>query len=106
MIELDEARCEVRRFGKEVNLTPKEYQIMTTLVDAQGEVVSRDEIIERAWDRDSRASSVGEVLDHLVVNQHIRRLRSKIVFETIITVTGRGFKAARGAFKRTSFQWS
>lgn len=52
-IELDPARRTVRRGGRELDLSPKERAVLEVLLAAGGAVVSAEELLERAWDRDA-----------------------------------------------------
>lgn len=71
----------------EVELTPKEYEVLRLLIYNKGIVISRDTILRRVWgiefDGDSR-----------VVDTHIKKLRSKLGNESrhIRTVIGTGYK--------------
>ncbi|MGH9259442.1 MAG: response regulator [Acidimicrobiales bacterium] len=49
-LELDTASREVRRGGRLVELTPKEYAVLEYLMRHQGRVMSRTLITEYAWD--------------------------------------------------------
>jgi DNA-binding response OmpR family regulator len=49
-LELDTGSREVRRGGKLIELTPKEYAVLEYLVRHQGRVMSRTLITEYAWD--------------------------------------------------------
>ena len=49
-VNLDPARREVTRDGRQVRLTAREFAVLETLLAAQGRVVSQEELLERAWD--------------------------------------------------------
>ncbi|RZU51784.1 DNA-binding response OmpR family regulator [Krasilnikovia cinnamomea] len=49
-VVLDEARHVVTRDGSVVALTPKEFAVLHVLLRARGQVVSAEELLERAWD--------------------------------------------------------
>src|SRR3954463_7171730 len=49
-VELDSARREVRRGGSLVELTPKEFGLLETLMAAGGDVLSAEELLLRVWD--------------------------------------------------------
>jgi DNA-binding response OmpR family regulator len=49
-IELDRLRHVARRGGRELDLTPKEYQLLEYFVLHGGEVVRRTELLEKVWD--------------------------------------------------------
>lgn len=52
-LEVDTARRAVRRAGRPVALTRKEYGVIVELVRAQGAVVSAEELLARVWDENA-----------------------------------------------------
>ena len=52
-VRLDPARFEVRRDGREIRLAPKEFAVLRVLLAAEGNVVSAEELLERAWDENA-----------------------------------------------------
>ena len=80
----------VLAYGKEVRLTPIEFQILYLLASNAGRVFSTDEIFERVWNE-----KMYEPNNTVMV--HIRRIREKIEVnsrnaEIIKTVWGVGYK--------------
>jgi DNA-binding response OmpR family regulator len=74
--------------GQEVALTPKEFGILECLASDPGRVVSRQEIMEQAWD----AHWYGPVK---ALDVHVASLRKKLGESRMIeTVYGRGFRLA------------
>jgi DNA-binding response OmpR family regulator len=71
--------------GQEINLTTKEYNILSLLAVTPEKVFSRDEIIEHAlgcdFDGFDRA-----------IDTHIKKLRAKIGDDYILTVYGMGYR--------------
>ena len=51
-VELDEARHEVRRGGRRVELTPTEFKLLRYLLLNAGRVVSKQQILDRVWPDD------------------------------------------------------
>src|ERR687887_2608572 len=49
-IELDPARHEARRRGKPIELQGKEFALLRVLLEAEGRVVSGEELLARVWD--------------------------------------------------------
>ena len=49
-IELDIPRHRAFRDGRMLDLTPKEFAVLSVLMRASGEVVSAEELLEKAWD--------------------------------------------------------
>jgi DNA-binding response OmpR family regulator len=74
--------------GAEVPLTPKEFAILECLLADPGRLISRQEIVERAWDEHWYGPT--KVLD-----VHLAALRRKLGDPTLIeTVYGHGFRLA------------
>ncbi|MBV6682508.1 response regulator transcription factor [Bacillus sp. JRC01] len=73
--------------GAEVELTPKEYDLLLLLIENKNIVLSRDTILDRVWGMDFDG-------DSRVVDTHIRKLRSKLGTESryIRTVIRTGYK--------------
>ena len=69
-LELDAVRHRASRAGVRLDLTPKEFALLSLLVRRAGEVLSRTLISEQVWD-------VNFESDTNVVDVHVRRLRAK-----------------------------
>jgi DNA-binding response OmpR family regulator len=83
---VDMRRRKVSMSGTDIALTPKEFDILECLAIDPGRVVSRQEILESAWD--SHWYGPTKVLD-----VHVAALRRKLgVAGLIETVYGRGFR--------------
>jgi len=87
-LEIDLPHLKTRRAGQRIDLTPKEFQLLSLLARRPGEVVSRTLIAERVWDMNFDS-------DTNVVDVHIRRLRAKVDdpfgIKLIHTVRGLGY---------------
>ncbi len=70
-LQIDLKRHKAVRSGVPLDLSPKEFLLLTHLVRSSGEVVSRAEIAEHVWD-------IGFKTDTNVVDVVVRRLRAKI----------------------------
>lgn len=70
-LELDGSRHEVRRAGVLLTLTPKEFLVLERLLTTPGRPVSRQGLIEHAWDE--MAEPASNVLDAVIA-----RLRRKL----------------------------
>lgn len=70
-LELDLVRHRAMRSGQALDLTPKEFQLLSLLLRRSGEVLSRALIAEQVWDIDFDS-------DSNVVEVHMRRLRAKV----------------------------
>jgi len=87
-LAVDLRACKVTVAGREVPLTPKEFGILECLATDPGRVVTRQEIMDRAWD----AHWYGPMK---VLDVHIASLRKKLGQPALIeTVYGRGFRLA------------
>ncbi len=84
-LEIDTRRNRAARSGVALNLTPKEFLLLTRLARSVGEVVSRSEIVEQVWD-------LAFEPDTNVVDVIVRRLRSKVddPFDRKLVQTVRG----------------
>ena len=87
-LEIDLVRHRAARAGKKLDLTPKEFALLSFLARRGGEVLSRTTIAEEVWDMNFDGGTN-------VVDVHVRRLRSKVddPFERklIHTVRGMGY---------------
>lgn len=84
------ARYEVRRGGEQIELTPREFELLLLLLRNAGLVMSREYILQKLWGDDFYG-------DDRVVDVHIRHLREKIERDPgnpvyIKTVRGVGYK--------------
>jgi len=91
-ILLDKVKHKVTVRGREVELRPKEFALLETLLANKGRVLDRDSILERVWGE-------SEYIDRSTVDVHIRRLREKIEEDPdnpryVRTVRGFGYKFA------------
>lgn len=91
-LEIDEPRHRVSVRGKEVNLTPMEFELLYFLAANAGNVFDRETLFREVWGYDY----VGETN---LVDVCVRRLREKVEVEPskprlITTVRGVGYKLA------------
>ncbi len=73
--------------GQQVDLTPKEYELLVFLLHHKNNVLSRETILNHVWGLDFDG-------DNRVVDTHIKKLRAKLSSEShhIRTVIGTGYK--------------
>ncbi len=87
-LEIDRLTHQVRRAGRRVELSPKEYSLLEYLMLNPGRVLSRSMIIDRVWDQSFEGFTN-------IVDVYVRQLRRKIDegFEPkmIRTVRGLGY---------------
>ena len=91
-ITVNFARRTVMKNGKLIDLTMKEFDLLTSLMLSKGRVLNRDQLMEKVWD-------VEFCGDARTVDVHIRYLRQKIEDESenpryILTVRGVGYRFA------------
>jgi two-component system, OmpR family, phosphate regulon response regulator PhoB len=72
-IALDPARHQVTLAGAPVALTPKEFELLQTLMESAGRVLSREHLLNRVWGY-ARADEI----ESRTVDVHVRRLRAKL----------------------------
>jgi two-component system, OmpR family, response regulator len=88
-LELDPARHTVRRGESEITLRGKELQLLEVFMRHPGEVLSRYQLLEGAWD-------MGYEHKSNVIDVYVRYLREKVDrpfgVETIETVRGAGYR--------------
>lgn len=77
--------------GERLDLTPTEFGILTTLVRAQGQTVSRAELLREVW---SYEFDPGTNLVDVHVNRLRRKLEAAGLASLIRTVRARGYAAA------------
>ncbi len=84
-LEIDLIRHKATRAGKRIDLTPKEFSLLSLLMRRKGEVISRTVIAEQVWD-------INFDSDTNAVDVAIRRLRAKVddPFEQKLIHTIRG----------------
>ena len=84
-LELDLVRRRATRAGQRLDLTAKEFTLLTLLLRRQGEVLSRTEIAEQVWDMNFDSATN-------VIDVAVRRLRGKLdaPFERTLLHTARG----------------
>ncbi len=86
-ISLDTEKEKVKNAGSEVQLTKKEYMILEYLLRNKGQLISRNQLLEHAWDRNV------DIFTN-VVDTHIKNLRKKLGKSGIIikTIYGSGYR--------------
>lgn len=86
---LDRRAHRVSVNNENVDLAPTEFRLLAFLLENQGRVFSRNELLTRAWSRKVKAG-------HRTVDVHVRRLRQQLepfrCAEMIQTVRGFGYR--------------
>lgn len=97
-LRINKAGFEVFKDGKPVELSTREFQLLSYLVDNRGIVLTREQIFDEVWGMDF--NDIG------TVTVHIKNLRDKLdpVNEYIKTVWGVGYKFVEPAGGRYESQ--
>ena len=92
-LELDRLTQQVKRAGRRMDLTAKEYSLLEYLMMNPDRVLSRNMIIEHVWDQ-----SFDGITN--IVDVYVRHLRAKLDdphdFKMIRTVRGAGYMIRAG----------
>jgi two-component system alkaline phosphatase synthesis response regulator PhoP len=88
-IDMDFARCELRRNGKLVDLTSIEFKLLAAFISSRGRVLSREQLLDKVW----TDTTCGD----RVVDTHVSNLRKKIEKDPanpryLISVRGMGYR--------------
>ncbi len=89
-VQVDPGARQVFRDGEPVALTPREFDLLLALLEEQGDVVSRQELLERVWEGAVPPTS-------RTVDTHMAELRKKLEEDAaqprhLITVRKRGYR--------------
>lgn len=89
-ITLDEATHEAYFGEKPIDLTPREFELLATLMHYPGKVLTRDQLLKQAWGWEF-------LVETKTVDTHVKRLRDKLEAATadpalIETVRGYGYR--------------
>jgi two-component system, OmpR family, response regulator VanR len=89
-VELDPFRVEVRRAGRRVALTRKEFAVLRELMAADGGVISAEQLLEKAWDENANPFTN-------TIRVTISSLRKKLADPPVIhTEPGYGYRIGAG----------
>ena len=94
-LEIDPDLVEVRKGDREVQLSPREFQLLYTLAKSPGRVFPRGTLLRQVWGEE-------EYIDERTVNVYVQRLRNKLgdsstESQLIETVRGFGYRLVRPA---------
>jgi DNA-binding response OmpR family regulator len=85
-LSVDAGRRECKVGDEEIQLAPKEFDLLWELLDHRGLVLTRDQLLERVWGYTFAG-------DTRTVDVHVRQLRRKLGDASpIVTVWGVGYK--------------
>ena len=86
-IEIDKAAHIVRIDGKEIELSYKEFELLSYFIDNKGIALSREKILNNVWNYDYFG-------DARTIDTHVKKLRKKMgdKGDYIKTIWGMGYK--------------
>lgn len=86
-ITISPLQAKVYKNGEELMLTAMEYRLLLTLAQAEGKVLTRNQLLESLWDVG------GDYVNDNTLTVYIKRLREKLGEEELIhTVRGMGYR--------------
>ena len=90
-LHVDFDRHLVRVKGKPVELTTKEFELLKTLLQAKGRVLSRETLLDRVWGLEQSLE-----IETRTVDVHIGQLRKKLkpIAPRIVTIKNTGYRFA------------
>lgn len=91
--QIDQQNYSVTKAGEEIELTPKEFQLLSYLIDHHDQVLSREQLVNGVWGYDILDTS-------RIVDIHISHLRDKLEDDPhkpqhLQTVRGFGYKLVK-----------
>ena len=89
-LEINFKKYEARKRGKPINLSAREFELLKRFIEREGEIVSRNELLNQVWGYNSFPNT-------RTIDAHISKLRHKIEDnpeepKLIVTIHGIGYK--------------
>jgi two-component system OmpR family response regulator len=88
-LDIDLAARTVRKDGKVVPLTAREWALFEAFVQRPGQLLSKAQLEERLY-------SFGTEIDSNTIEVHVSRLRKKLDHHIIVTERGLGYRLRTG----------
>lgn len=90
-LQINTMMAKVMKNGQDIPLTAMEYKLLLTLINAQGRVLTRNQLLEGIWD------IAGDFVNDNTLTVYIKRLREKLEDDPqnpkiILTVRGFGYR--------------
>lgn len=90
-LNVDTVKAYVSKDGREINLSSLEYRLLLVFLNHQGEVLSRNRLLEEIWE------IAGDFVNDNTLTVYIKRLREKVEDDPanpviIRTIRGQGYK--------------
>jgi DNA-binding response OmpR family regulator len=88
--EVDFTRCELRRGGRALEMTPIEFKLLAAFIRHRGQTLSREKLLDEVWGRETFVTD-------RVVDTHVTNLRKKIESKPseprfLVNVRGMGYR--------------
>jgi DNA-binding response OmpR family regulator len=88
--EVDFTRCELRRGGRALEMTPIEFKLLAAFIRHRGQTLSREKLLDDVWGRETFVTD-------RVVDTHVTNLRKKIESKPseprfLVNVRGMGYR--------------
>jgi DNA-binding response OmpR family regulator len=88
--EVDFTRCELRRRGRVVEITPIEFKLLAAFIRHRGQTLNRSKLLDQTWGRETFVTD-------RVVDTHLTNLRKKIEPKPseprfLVSVRGMGYR--------------
>lgn len=87
LLTLDQKENVFKENGKEISLSPREFEILKIFYQHPNRVLSRNQILENLYD---------DEVDSNVIEKHIYNIRKKFTHDPIQTIRGVGYKFKSG----------
>lgn len=84
-VQLNTENYKVFVEGKEIPLTAREFDILRLLMENQGRVFTREQLLDIIWNYDYLG-------DDKIINTHIKNIRKKLGVDCIETIRGVGYR--------------
>lgn len=86
-LQIDIPRCKVTIKEKEIKLTAMEFKLLVALIEHNGRVQTRDQLLEDVWKLDADVTT-------RTIDTHVKRLRQKLgpMGKIVETVRGYGYR--------------
>ena len=84
-VQVSYDRRKVYKAGMDIELTPKEFELLRVLIENKGIALSREKLLQMVWEYDYEGNT-------RTVDMHVQRLRNKLDTDKIQTVYKLGYR--------------
>lgn len=71
-LQIDFDKMTISKNGQQLKITPTEYKVIKMLIDNEGKVLTREQMLDKLWDID------GKFVDENALSVNIKRIRGKL----------------------------